>query len=60
MKEKINFNKPENLDKIDYNLMSEIIDLLCEERVNDYSEWVNIGMALKNYYGNDRNAFELW
>lgn len=28
--------------------------------MDDYTDWINIGMALKNYYGEDTNAFNLW
>lgn len=33
------------------------MELINPLRLDEYSEWISIGMALKNYYGDNINAF---
>lgn len=33
------------------------MELINPMRVNEYTDWISIGMALKNYYGDISEAF---
>lgn len=46
---------------IDYDMIDKYLELLKDERWDDYENWIHIGMALVNIGGLSNNkCFELW